>query len=228
MNIRTETIQQAQPSLEAYQIAMQYPMGALIAEYKKRQITQKEKWTRRIAWPFLIFLYLGMVWLLIFIIGPGMDNLNSFLQPLSSSFIDALEFIGFILFFLAAYGLLFLGIPLSIYRNRNPCILHCTEGLIYRRGGRTITLPWHEIESISESIWVAFDNVQNPSYTCTLRLRGKKHAFTRDIENASELGRMIEREITRRRIASDWQQIKQGNKLSFGPLCISKEGMYKG
>ena len=228
MGIRTKTIQQTQPSLEAYQIAMQYPLGGLIAEHKKRHTTQKEKWTRRIALPFLIFLYLCMVGLLIFLILIVMYNLNSLLQFLSSSFINTLAFIGFTLFFLSVFGLLLLWIPLSFYRNRNPRILHCTEGLIYRRGRRTIPMHWHEIESVSESIWATSGHAQDQSYTCTLRLHGKKYAFSGNIENARELGRTIEREITRRRIASDWQQIKQGEKLRFGPLCISKEGMYKG
>jgi hypothetical protein len=89
-------------------------------------------------------------------------------------------------------------------------------------------MHWHEIESVSESIWATSGHAQDQSYTCTLRLHGKKYAFSGNIENARELGRTIEREITRRRIASDWQQIKQGEKLRFGPLCISKEGMYKG
>lgn len=92
-----------------------------------------------------------MVGILIFLIVIVMYNLNSFLQFLSSSFINTLAFTGFTLFFLSMYGILFLGIPLSFYRNRNPRILHCTEGLIYRRGKRTITMPWHEIESVSES-----------------------------------------------------------------------------
>lgn len=228
MDLRSETIQQTQLSFEAYQIAMQYPMGSLITEHKKRLLTHKEKRARRIAWPFLIFLYLCLVGLLIFLIMTIMSNLDSFLQFLTSSFVNTLAFIGFILFFLSVYGLLFLGIPLSFYRNRNPSILHCTEGLIYRRGRRTITMYWQEIESVSESIWVSSGNTQDPSYTCTLRLHGKKYAFSRNIENARELGRAIEREITRRRIASGWRQIKQGEKLRFGPLCISKEGMYKG
>lgn len=228
MSLKAETVQQTQLSLEAYQIAIQYSMGDLITEHKKRQLMQKEKRTRRIAWPFLIFLYLCLVGLLIFFIMTVMYNLDSFLQFFSSSFINTLAFIGLILFFLSVYGLLFLGIPLSFYRNRNPYILHCTEGLIYHRGRLTITMHWQEIESVSESIWVTSDNTQDQSYTCTLRLHGKKYAFSRTIENARELGRAVEREITRRRIASDWQQIKQGEKLRFGPLCISKEGMYKG
>jgi hypothetical protein len=223
MDIGAETKQRTQPSLEAHQVAMQYQMGGLIAEYRKRQATQKEKWTRRIVWPLLIFLYLCMIGLLIFLILIAIYNLNSFMQFLSLSFINILAFIGFALFFLLMYGLLFIGIPLSFYRKRNPYILHCTEGLICNRGGRAITMHWDEIESVSESIWAA----SGSGYTCLLRLHGKKYAFDGNVESARELGRTIEREITRRRIDSYWQQTKQGEELRFGPLCISQEGMYK-
>lgn len=228
MNMKTEITQQAQLSPEAYQLAMHYPMGGLIAEHKKRQLTQKEKRARRFAWPALIFLYPCLIGLLAFTLAMFILNLDSFLQFFSASFVDFLISVGFTLFMLSGYTLLFLGIPYHFYRNRNPRILHCTEGLIYHRGKRTTTMRWDEIESVSQTFWIATGNAQGQSYTCTLRLCGKKYAFGGDIENAHALGRIIEREITRRRIATYWHRIKEGEKLQFGPLSINKEGLSRG
>lgn len=116
------------------------------------------------------------------------------------------------------------------YRRGALYILHCTEGLIYHHGRHTTAMRWNEIESIWRSIFDSrpTGDLQKMDHMCGLRWRNKKYGFGTNLERASELGRAIEREVTRCQIASHWQRIQQGEGLRFGPLRISRAGMYKG
>lgn len=127
---------------------------------------------------------------------------------------------GFGVFVLVMSTLLFLGRRLEIGLYG--------AGLIYRRGGRRIAVPWQDIQRLHASAvrYGIFGLIWGGEMEVRLDIRGGKQIrLTRTIANLTDLVEKIKRNIYPHLLAGYTRAFNQGQALEFGPLTLDGEGV---
>lgn len=136
------------------------------------------------------------------------------------------------LIFACALYIGFWAIVLVCVRNivcyRYLCALVGTEGLLYCRNKSTTVILWSEIEWVRLSL-LGVDPIKDPAHSCKLLLsNGKRYVFDGKLQEVEKLGRIISREVARRKLPQLLEAYQRGEALQFGPLILDQEGMRKG
>ncbi|GHO59079.1 hypothetical protein KSB_75540 [Ktedonobacter robiniae] len=89
-------------------------------------------------------------------------------------------------------------------------------------------VSWSEIERVRLSL-LGIDNAKDPARRYKLWLsNGKRYVFDGKLQEVEKLGRIISREVARHKLPHLLEAYQWGERLQFGPLILSQEGMSKG
>jgi hypothetical protein len=132
--------------------------------------------------------------------------------------------------FLAALGLspaLILGIY-SFWRTRRLSVALFPSGLILRRGGKLLEIPWQEIQSLMLHSSLPGLPLVRAGRPLVLEIRtsqGKELRLSRELERFEELVENIKAKVYPRMHRALAGAFNQGQSLSFGPLTIAPAGL---
>jgi hypothetical protein len=138
-----------------------------------------------------------------------------------------------VLFGLIALVCLWVGIKglISAKRLRGTVIHLYKEGFILTGGGQRVVVRWDNVSAFWQSITKHYVNGIPANTTYLYRVRTKEnmeYSFGNNITDIAEMGRILEREITRTLLPGAAATYEAGEPVVFGKFSVSKEGIGNG
>lgn len=132
---------------------------------------------------------------------------------------------------LVAIGLspaVILGI-LSMWRTRGLAVALYPSGLIYRRRGRRLLIPWQEIQQLTlAGPWSDLPVLRSQGRPAALILQtesGDRIRLTHDLGEFEDLVAQVKDNVYPRMHRAYAQAFNRGQPLHFGPLSMDQEGV---
>lgn len=116
-------------------------------------------------------------------------------------------------------------------REKNGRVLVYPQGLIFRFGSTTEVFPWDEFEFVWREITKLYINgvYAGTTHSYKWKLQGGREGKVDDaIKSVSDLGEIIEQEVTRRQLPIALNIFHAGQTVSFSPLEVSRQGLNNG
>lgn len=205
-------LQQEPLSNEAMQLAVQYNLGTVTADYKV--VLNKEKRT------YIIMGIIGTI-----ILGAGS---SIFFAPTENYDVNVgLLCIGFALL------CLIMAIRYATYplRYKTWHVYICDKGFIFSKGGKAEVFRWKQIESFWQHVTQHKRYGMNIGITHKYTVRrndGVEVLFDDKFGNIDKLGDTLNEETIKVKLPQAIAAFAAGQVLNFGPVSISQQGVGKG
>lgn len=120
---------------------------------------------------------------------------------------------------------------LSLWRTRKTKILVYPSGILYRRAGRSINLPWQEIVAIrTVGPWPGLRllGVGRPLSLSLETADGRTLRFSQELSDFKSLVDTVKGKVYPPMLRAYTQRFNSGGTLQFGPITLRPEGVQVG
>jgi hypothetical protein len=119
----------------------------------------------------------------------------------------------------------------KVTSQHGPTVRVSADGLIYRHAGKDLEFPWEQIVSVRTAATAYTINFAPVGTFTTMTLErddGAEAVLVSDLRNAEELFDTILKETLAHLLPLMRERFRNGEKVSFGPLALSKDGIHVG
>ncbi len=120
---------------------------------------------------------------------------------------------------------------LSLWRTRKTRVLVYPSGILVRRGGRSINLPWQEIVAIrTAGPWPGLRllGVGRPLSLSLETADGRTLRFTQELSDFKSLVDTVKQKVYPPMLRAYTQRFNRGGTLQFGPITLRPQGVQVG